>query len=650
MMRGDTSAFVGWEAWREKDAAPHGAPGRTPEPVVFEGHAGALHRPAATLDRGVTVVICAPIGREARWAYRPLWRLAEQLADRGFSVLRYDHRATGDSLDLELHEDQWACWLRGVEQAVAFARAHTAPRSLVLCGLRMGASLAAAAAARAAPDGLMLLAPVASGRAWIRELQMTAGIFRTQAPPELRDEVIADALKLSPAAVEAIRAFDLKSCGPLTAPTLLASPTPAGRLAASLGATVELLGFEGYEALLRDAHVNALPDALFAAVTRWLEALPVPQTPRPACAPLAEAVLQTDRWIERPVSFGGGLRGVLCLPRRAPSRQGVIFGNSGGDPRAGIGAFSARACRALAARGVPALRFDFAGLGESPTVAWPSQVYCFDGHGVPAQGAPQAWRSHVYESSRQQDFAAARAVMEAEGCQTVLLAGVCSGAYQAVRTAVEDEGYAGVLAINPARWVWRRGETLDVGHEKAQRTGRLDLHALVSASAWRRVILGHVSLDEVAEMLFRRLSRLVGLREPSLQARELQAGLARFAARGGALHVLVGREDAALDELEHYFGANGRWLAKLRGASVTIAPGLDHGLFLPESQAVALGKLVRFADAGLAPRNRARLAGQRRRRRREALARWSPAAGARRLKARLTHALTDAAAGLTAKP
>ena len=73
------------------DGTPHaGAAAATRiEPVVFDGCYGALHRPAAA--RSVAVLLCAPVGRDARCAYRPLFLFAESLAARGFPVLRYDH-------------------------------------------------------------------------------------------------------------------------------------------------------------------------------------------------------------------------------------------------------------------------------------------------------------------------------------------------------------------------------------------------------------------------------------------------------------------------------------------------------------------------------------------------------------------------------
>src|SRR6185312_5906680 len=116
---------VPWE-----DVRPHSV-----EPVVFDGHLGAFHRPARPTR--AAVVLCSPVGRDGRCAYRPLWLFAEALAARGIPVLRYDHAGTGDSRGLDPEADQWERWLQGVEQAAVFARTYAGTRKLILCGLRL---------------------------------------------------------------------------------------------------------------------------------------------------------------------------------------------------------------------------------------------------------------------------------------------------------------------------------------------------------------------------------------------------------------------------------------------------------------------------------------------------------------------------------
>jgi pimeloyl-ACP methyl ester carboxylesterase len=140
--------------------------------VTFGGHFGVLHRPyPGVAPKDVAVVFCPTFGRAGRSADPSRFCGSETLAAQGFSVLRYDALGEGDSAPLDPAADQCAAWLDGVVQAAAFVREQTGAPQLVLVGLRMGGALALAAAARAKADGMVLLAPLTTGAAWLRELR-----------------------------------------------------------------------------------------------------------------------------------------------------------------------------------------------------------------------------------------------------------------------------------------------------------------------------------------------------------------------------------------------------------------------------------------------------------------------------------------------
>jgi alpha/beta superfamily hydrolase len=552
-------------------ATKSGAAARRIEPVVFDGHLGSLHQPSPGRARGVTVVLCPPVGRDARCAYRPLFLFAEALADQGFSVLRYDNLGGGDSMAVDPEVDHWPLWTAGAERAAAFAREATPGATLVLGGLRIGASLAVLAAGNVNPDALLLLAPVGSGRAWVRELQVAAAIVGLEPPADGSVEI--DGLRLSCATMTSVAGFDLKKLRPAAIPTFLATPAPDPRLAASLGATVTTAPFEGYAELFKEAHLNSPPSELFETAAAWLRELPRgASADAPARARLPQAQLVTDDWTELPVSFGDGLRGVLCLPVRPTGAQSVIFGNTGGDPRAGIGGFATRASRALASQGVAALRFDFTGLGES------------DSRGV--------WRPHVYETSRTDDLRAASDLVARHGYPDAIVAGVCAGGYQALRAAVEDARFRRVMTINS--WlVWRPHDPLELQRPVVAPRRRVNVFALMRPSGWRRLITGEVPAQAALAMFFRRLRQRLSFRQPDAAGRIARAEIARIAARGADIRVVVGRDDESMDGLEVDFGLKGRWLAR-QGIRIVTLPGLDHGLFSVESQNMALAEIARF--------------------------------------------------------
>jgi pimeloyl-ACP methyl ester carboxylesterase len=143
------------------------------EPFFFGSSDSALfgvyHRPTgAPRDHGV--LLCPPIGQEyvrSHWAMR---QVAVALARAGFHALRFDWFAVGDSAG-ESREGSVERWVGDVALAAAELRDVAAVKRLSLVGLRLGATLAAAAMARGlrARD-LVLWDPVVRGADYLEEM------------------------------------------------------------------------------------------------------------------------------------------------------------------------------------------------------------------------------------------------------------------------------------------------------------------------------------------------------------------------------------------------------------------------------------------------------------------------------------------------
>lgn len=129
---------------------------------------GFYHPPRGSGERAA--VICPSWGPEYQYAHRALRVTARRLAERGFHVLRFDYSGTGDSWGDGTDGDV-VRWCRDIALAVDELRALSGVPRVDLVGLRLGAFLAAAAAAgRDDVRGLVLWDPVIDGRAWIGEL------------------------------------------------------------------------------------------------------------------------------------------------------------------------------------------------------------------------------------------------------------------------------------------------------------------------------------------------------------------------------------------------------------------------------------------------------------------------------------------------
>jgi hypothetical protein len=344
---------------------------------------------------------------------------------------------------------------------------------------------------------------------------------------------------------------------------------------AKAGAAVQAGDFPGFEALFLDAHSNLPPDQVFERATAWLKA----EFGDPATgvasftAPPPPASLRLDGAVERAIRFGPELQGVLCEPEvplaRAPA---VLILNTGGDPRAGIGGFAASAARRLAAAGVASLRFDFAGLGDSPM-------------------ADGAVRCHVYETPREAEMAAAISLLAERNSSGVVIVGVCAGAYHAMRTAWHDPRVTGFYAVSPVKLIWKPGDSLAFGRKDLGKATRVYTKAMVEADTWKRLLQGRIDLVTIARTLGPRLWRRVsGLFDR--QADSPLAEMRAFARRGGRAHFLMGLDDASLDEIETYFGPQGSALTRAPNMSVQIVQDVDHGLARSVSRRIALDGLI----------------------------------------------------------
>src|SRR5258708_25204080 len=140
------------------------------KPVIFDECFGWLHEGEPAAARGV--VLCQPFGREAMWVHKG-WRVfAEALAGAGSPTLRFDYAGTGDSAGESEDGVQIEQWLRSIRSAIAYLKQTTGGTQGGLCGLRLGPTLPALVAAEEEADELVLLAPVLSGRQYLRELRL----------------------------------------------------------------------------------------------------------------------------------------------------------------------------------------------------------------------------------------------------------------------------------------------------------------------------------------------------------------------------------------------------------------------------------------------------------------------------------------------
>src|SRR5687767_10419091 len=96
-----------------------------------------VHRPSGEAKGGV--LLAGPLGSERTYAYGVWVRWARALARRGFQVVRFDYRGSGESTGA-FEEMSWRDWVE--DGAVAAGLLDDAGGPVIVHGLRFGALVA----------------------------------------------------------------------------------------------------------------------------------------------------------------------------------------------------------------------------------------------------------------------------------------------------------------------------------------------------------------------------------------------------------------------------------------------------------------------------------------------------------------------------
>lgn len=550
-------------------------------PVYISGCFGMLH--PAPGRRGVLLV--GSLGDEAMNTYRPLVFLAEHFAQAGCPTLRLEYYGFGDSAGEDGEPDRFRRWLTGIADGVRWLRETSGVDSVTLVGARIGAAIAARAACDIdGIEALVMVSPIASGRRFLRELVLAANTNAEiwQVDPRVEDGMWFEAhgLRLDRVTRNALQRLDVANLPSGPAPHVLVLDSPDSASARSLvrrlgssGAQVTQVSDPALAAMLRDSHENEVPHEAFAQAVAWHAALNSSGAARhggvgvPA---VKSAALILDSGSERPLWFGPdhALLGVLCEPvRSAADAPVVLIANTGANPRYGNSRAAVTVARWLATLGVASLRIDGTGIGDS----------------LPQTGE----RGLPYSVQGDMDLRAGIDALAARFSGPVIVLGMCSGAYHALRGAFQDPRIRGLMLLNLQKFVWREGESLSVVQRTTLRTTRFYMQNAVSSTTLRRLLRGNINVSGITKALAGRAGRRVAAAfDPAirvLQRQETPVGRIRrqmrdLTARSVEILFVLSGNDPGLDEIAEYFGAQGRIFRRLPNVTYQMLEGADHTL------------------------------------------------------------------------
>lgn len=133
------------------------------------------------------LLLCYPLGIEYIYGHRAYRQLALRASQAGVPVMRFDYYGTGDAAGDDT-DASLSRWLNNISTAIDELKRRSGASSVVLGGLRLGASLAVqAASTRTDVDGLLLWEPIVNGEAYLAELQEShqRRLWYLPTPPEV---------------------------------------------------------------------------------------------------------------------------------------------------------------------------------------------------------------------------------------------------------------------------------------------------------------------------------------------------------------------------------------------------------------------------------------------------------------------------------
>ena len=432
-----------------------------------------LHLPEEAAAAPTGVILCPAFGWDELASHRSLRAFAGELAQAGFPALRFDLPATGDSGGSPRDPELFEAWTSTIAAAAAALRETAGCTRIVALGIGLGGMLAYRAVALGGPiDDLILWAVQPRGSLFVRELQAFARMFSEEAAAGATgagddhsdpDDGSLNALGfvLTAETLAQIEALDLPALEIPQAPgrRILLLGRDGAQVDRRLRSHFETAGADltvapgtGYSAMMVDPQFSRYPREVFAKTIAWLggsdpaAGAPLAQErPRePVAVRNAIELAVGDVTIrEAPFEFdyhGERLAGILTLPDASVGEEQLcaVLLNAGAVRRIGHNRQYVEIARRWAERGVPTLRFDVRGVGDS---AGPEGLYA-------PRDAFQ--RRELADQAR-----AAFDELERRGLPArFIVGGVCSGAYWGLHAALDDERVRGLLLVNLLAFFW----------------------------------------------------------------------------------------------------------------------------------------------------------------------------------------------------
>jgi alpha/beta superfamily hydrolase len=568
------------------------------EPVAFGTHPplhGIATFPSSSGRIGRGVVFCGPLGHDDIGTYRPLRTLASRLADVGIPSLRFDWPGAGDSGDSAIGESTHDL-LAATPAAIAELRARADVEDVVVVAARIGALFGLLGALDdPGVSGVALLGPQLSGRAYLRELRLfqAMAVEALSEPPHPVEPLPAGAVEASGYLIAApdvkwLQATDLTGVdlsaleGRRAFVGVAQADRGADRLVERLSESrvhVSHVHLPELSHVWDSANVSVMPPTCSSAVVDWVDA----DRPRPSRGAshrvagrrsepltLGGAISEQTHLVDGP---RGRLLVVTCEPSTAhQAGTWIVFLNAGKVRRCGPNRLATTMARRWARRGVPSLRVDLHGIGDSDGDDLNDEIY----------GPYDAsWFTQPEFSDDLRSILSWLA--EARSAAAFAFIGLCSGAMLAFQEALANERVVAAGLLNPRIFFWDdRADALSGWDELRSTLARPRTWSRLAqpgARTWVRAARHGLAL------------KLSGRGNERWHRADLLAGLDQLAARQARIRTIYSGGDLGLRYLERHLGPDYRSTLGRHGMPVVIVEGTDHTFRPLWSHAVLVAEL-----------------------------------------------------------
>ena len=575
-------------------------------PLYFSDHADTLfgwfHRADDADQKDCAAVICSPIGWEYVHSHRSMRHLADQLALSGIPALRFDYHGIGTSPGTDLDAERWQHWKSNIKAAMDRVSEMSGRHRICLIGVRIGATLAAQVAAELNVDLLVMWNPCISGRRYLRESQAIAATAERKTKDD-HSQIESGGFVMSAETISAIRDVNLLELGFRPGVTALiigrddlAPDRSLHEHLTALGIANDYVISTGYAGMMAEAQFTVIPDATLRLISDWACAHSGDIThgaSRPTLESLQQAVsitIPNENGVATDIAesicrFGsaGQLFGIMARPIADAGFPVVILFNAGAVHQVGPNRLYVALARCLAAHGVPSLRFDLEGIGDS----------------VQNSGDRE---NHPYPDSASRDAKSALEYLKRHfAYEHFVVSGLCSGAHTAFHAGLDcdQERISDIILINPLTYHWVEGMTLDTTRHFQDVSYYRG--AIRDPRRWLKFLRGQTDIAKAVGVALSQLKSIAcinfhaALEKFGLGAgTPLSHGLRHLYAMKRQITLFISEDDPGLDIL--LAGAKRAASSGLKNGQIKLAriPRADHTFTQSESRDTLINAICRL--------------------------------------------------------